>query len=162
MYSIDFEKLINNLLPWFMRKSIMKAWLGSLITTVISLYEQFLSYAASLRWDLSITGQTVLLEIMLNTKFYGESDLRKIFISDNDLEARIYLFNISEVEESAYLFNISEESDPVYIFNFSERTVMDFTVWVPDTLEFDTNYMTGLVKRNKIAGPSFDIKTYTE
>jgi len=162
MYSIDFAKLVNNLLPWFFRKPVMKGWLEALSVTIVSLYDQFIEFTEIKRWEVSITGQVAVLEIMLNTEFYDDGSLRKIFISDNDLEERIYLFNLLENQDPVYLYNLSEAQDPVYISNSDEREATDFTVWVPDTLVFDTNFMTGLVAKYKIAGPIFDIKTYTE
>lgn len=160
MYEIDFIKLINNLLPWFLRKPVMKAWLKALAAPLESLYGQFMEFIDKKRWDASITGQVAVLEIMLNKEFYNDETLRKIFISDNDLDERVYLFNLAEGQEPTYLYNDSEVFLPLFITNSDERTATDFTVWVPDNLVFDINYMTGLVKKFKMAGPVFDIKTY--
>jgi hypothetical protein len=160
MYSIDFIKLIDNLLPWFLRKPVMKAWLQSLSITVADLYDQFILFADAKRWEVSITGQVALLEIMLNKEFYDDAELRDIFIEDNDLEERIYLFNLLEEQEPVYLYNLAEEEDPVFITNSDEREGTDFTIWVPSSLVFDINYMTGLVTKYKMSGPIFDIKTY--
>ena len=162
MYSIDFVKLVNNLLPWFLRKPVMKAWLQSLSVTISDLYSQFISFTEAKRWEASLTGQVAVMEIMLNTEFYDDGSLRRIFISDNDLEERAYLFNLSEQQDPVYLYNLAEGEDPVYLTNLEERITIDFTVWVPDTLVFDINYMTGLVLKYKMAGPTFEIKTYAE
>ena len=160
MYSIDFTKLIDNLLPWFLRKPVMKAWIKALIAPVATLYAQFIIFIDKKRWEASITGQVAVLEIMLNKEFYNDESLRNIFISDNDLDERVYLFNLAESQEPTYLYNISEVIEPPFITNSDERTATDFTVWVPSNLVFDMNYMTGLVKKFKMAGPVFDIKTY--
>lgn len=162
MYSFDFDKLIENLLPWFLRKPILKSWLKSLSTPARSLYSRFEEFVGKKRWEASITGQVAVLEIMLNKEFYNDETLRKIFISDNDLEERVYLFNSPEAQAPVYLHNLNEGQEPIFITNFWERNSADFTVWVPDTLIFDINHMTGLVKKFKVAGPTFDIKTYTE
>lgn len=162
MYSIDFDKLISNLLPWFLRKPIQRAWLQALTTPLINLYTQFTAFIEKKRWEAYITGQVAVLEIMLNKEFYNDETLRKIFISDNDLDEQAYLFNTEESQDPVYLYNIGESFDPIYLSNTGERHNADFTVWVPDTLDFDMNYMTSLIIKYKMAGPNFDIKTYEE
>lgn len=160
MYSIDFDKLIDNLLPWFLRKPVMKSWLKATIAPTISLYGLFTAYIDKKRWEASLTGQVEVMEIMLNQEFYNDANSRKIFISDNDPEEMIYIHNLAENQSPFYLHNLSENEEEVYLSNLDEGIIVDFIVNVPEELEFDLNYMISLIKKYKIAGPSFEINTY--
>lgn len=163
MFSITFDTLISNLLARFHRKEKMLAWLHSLLYPVTLLYAAFLLYRDQKIYDARITGQVEWLEWMLNDKFYSDGDLRNIYIEDNnDFENEVYIFNTDEDETNTYIYNSGETADEeTYIFNTSEgMNGADFTVWVPVSLVFDMDYMSSLIIYFKLAGTTFEIKTY--
>jgi len=162
MFSINFDTLISNLLARFHRKGKMLAWLHSLLYPVTLLYASFLVYRDQKLYDARITGQVEWLEWMLNDKFYADGDLRSIYIEDNnDFENEVYIFNTHENETETYIYNTDETEPETYLFNASEGlSGSDFTVWVPEDLVFDMDYMVSLITFFKLAGTTFTIKTY--
>lgn len=164
MFNIDFHKLVVDLLPWFFRKPVWISWLGALISPVGSLYINFLSFRDMRLYESRYNGQVAELEYVLNDFYYGDGTLMRIYIEDNTESGEIYLYNIAENEDETYIYNVNEASEPeIYIFNTSEGTGgTDFIVFVPDTLVYDTDYLRGLVRKYKIAGPTFTIQNYSE
>ncbi|KAF0203152.1 MAG: hypothetical protein FD170_1424 [Bacteroidetes bacterium] len=164
MFNINFDKLIDDLLPWFLSKPVMLAWLQALLSPVSSLYDSFLSLRDVKLYEARYNGQVAELEYVLNDFYYSDGTLRRIYIDDNIEAGEIYLYNVAENEEETYIYNVEETTEPeTYIFNSSESAGgSDFIVFVPDTLVYDSDYLTSLVKKYKIAGPAFTIQTYAE
>lgn len=162
MYEIDFLKLINQLLPSFLRKAKMRAWLEVVLAPLQNRYNAFLSHREEVIFDVSVTGQVRSLEFMLNKIFYEDGHILKIYISDASRNPQVYLFQNTETHEPVYLYNTNEQYDGLYVFNTYDSPGSDFTVWVPDSLLFDLNYMRALIDRHKAAGFKYSIKYYTE
>lgn len=163
MFNFSINTLMLQLMPRFQRGAKMLAWLQALLHPVTLLYSEFLAFRDESLYDAKITGQVEWLEYMLNQKFLGNGDSRVIYIDDNEkLEGEIYVFNKSELETETYIYNTSETTeDDTFVFNTSEgKGGVDFTVWVPTTLVFDADYMNSLIVRYKLAGTTFQIKTY--
>ena len=162
MYSINFTTLIANLLPHFLRKDKMLAWLYSLLSPARYLFAEFLLYRDKKLYEARITGQVNSLEWMLNDKFYSDGGLRNIYIHDADFEEEIYIYNTYELEAKTYLFNTSESAeDNLCVYNAAEAIgSANFIVYVPVLLAFDIDYMTSLLNKFKLAGPTFEIKIY--
>lgn len=162
MFDIDFKVLISRLLPHFLRKTTMAAWINCLLSPLTWLYDQFLSFRDEKLFEAMHNGQVFSLEFMLNYKFYNDGTLRRIYITDNeDVDSELFIFNVNEQEEEIYIYNAGEiPSDDIYLYNVSEGTGDGFIVWVPVALQFDIDYMIGLITKYKLAGTTFQIKTY--
>lgn len=159
MFNIDFTKLVNDLLPWFLRLLRWKAWLMSLVAPVITLHSTFLAYRESTIFSVGTTGMVLSLENMLNVVFNAQALYPRIYISDAERKDKLYLYNTAE-GRPARLHNAGESFPPVYLTNIGESTGFDFTVWVPAALPFDHDQMFSLVAKHKAAGFQFQIKTY--
>lgn len=163
MYNIDFQQIISDLLPWFLRKPVMLAWLKALLLPVSQLYNSFLQFRGVKLYEASYNGQVAELEYVLNDYYYSDGTLRSIYIEDNTDLGEVYLYNVAELEQETHIYNVSEVTEPeTFLFNGAEGSESsDFIVFVPDSLSYDTDYLNSLIKKYKLAGPTYTIQTYT-
>lgn len=164
MFDIDFNKLISQLLPHFLRKTALMAWLNCLMAPLVWLYNQFRIFRDEMLYEVKISGQLAYLEYMLNDKFCSDGKLRTIYITDNeDQTLELFTFNSHEIEPETFIYNTGEiPSEDTYLYNIDDagQSSVDFTVWVPAALTFDNDYMNSLVVKYKLAGTTFQLKTY--
>ncbi len=161
MYNVNWDKFIDNMLPWFLRKEVIKGYLRALLTPIKNIYSAFIEFIDNRRWIGQGSGQVMPLETILNTIFYNDPFLNLIFISDKEVPEWVYLFNLAEALDPQYFYNFSEPANSVFIFNSYDPSEPDFVVNVPDSLIFDINYMKSVINRHKLAGTSYLIETYT-
>jgi len=165
MFNINWSNLISNLLPWFHVRTVMLSWLGALVHPMQALYTGFLQFREARLYETKYNGQVAELEYVLNDYYYNDGTLRTIYIEDNTDQGDTFIYNTLENEDETHIFNADEAEGDEYdtfIYNVNEGSgSSDFIVWVPDTLTFDINEITSLVRKYKMAGPSFSIETYT-
>ncbi|GAB1403026.1 hypothetical protein MASR1M74_02040 [Lentimicrobium sp.] len=159
MFNLDFQKLINNLLPWFLRGPRMRAWLEVLSSPVAWLHQKFTSQRDDTIFSVSHNGQVISLEDMLNQVFNPDNAHQRIYISDSQRKTKVYLYNKSE-NKSTRFHNLGESFPPVYLLSQNEPSGLDFTVWVHSSIPFDYDHMFSLVAGHKAAGFQFQIKTF--
>lgn len=159
MFNIEFNKLVNNLLPWFLRGPRLRAWLMSLIAPIISLHTAFLMYRSSTIFSVGTTGMVLSLESMLNDVFNPDTLYPRIYISDASRKDKLYFFNAAE-GRTTRLHNQGESFPHIYLTNIYEPSGFNFTVWVPASMSFDFSRMHSLVSKHKAAGFQFQIKTF--
>lgn len=159
MFNFDFQKLINNLLPWFLRGPRMRAWLEVLTSPVVWLHQKFTEQRDTTIFSLHHNGQVISLEDMLNRIFNPDGLHPRIYITDGERRDRVYLYNFQE-GKSTRMHNLGESFPPVYMLTQTEPSGFDFIVWVHSSITFDYAYMTGLVTKHKAAGFQFQIKTF--
>jgi hypothetical protein len=182
MYSIDFALLIKRLLPWYKRKPAMQAWLFSLVAPVKQLNDAFALYVDDVRYRLSITGQILLLEKLLNDKFNSGLPARAasstvglydgtpagIYISDpSGLILPVYVWNKVEQRPAVILYNKAEAETPTYLYNKAEVDgEFDFIVNVPYSVGNVTTDAVLLARIKawvnvyRIAGKRFNVVNY--
>lgn len=167
MFNVDFNIIIQLLLPPFLRKSKNIEWLKALVKPLIDVYTIFTTYRSSTIYSLSFTGQVIYLEKLLNDTY--NSGLTGIYIKDDNLMSVPFIFNKSEGVVNVYLYNFSESATPFYLYNQSAFISQnDFIVMVPaviySTLQQNNNQglnnMTALIKLYKLAGKRFTIQSY--
>lgn len=144
------------LLPDFLRKENMQAWIDIIASPVVFLYQDLLRFRSQKLYELGITPQVVHLERMLNDR-YDFAD-RRITIVDGVEYDPIYLFGREEVKP-VYFYARSEDA-PVTVYTRGESGDLtnDFVVLVPAAVTFDINEMTSLVKSNKLPSMRFKIQ----
>jgi len=150
MFRIDFRKLAILLLPIPLRKVKTIRFLHALLSPTAQVHSQFSKNRESHLYDLSITPQVCYLEKALNDRFdYVE---RRIYIQDSVHPSVFYIYR--SVEDKPYYMDGVK-----FIYGhkdyLAEKT--DFTVFVPNTLEFDTNEMVALLNKYKLASMKFRI-----
>lgn len=157
MYSIDWNKLVEQLLPWALRYPDMKAWLVTLIKPLVTLYNTFVSYRDSVRVKLMYTGQTIYLEKLLNDHFSSNG----IYIT-HPARTDIYIGLITE--DDPVLLPLRTESDPPMVGIIEDyESEYDFTINIPTVLTpapTDVE-VAALIDRYKLAGKSYNINRYS-
>ena len=124
--NIDFEKLIGFLLPTFLRKRKMLAWLWSLTAPLKSIHYNFYQKRNALNGDLyrlAHNGQVCYLRKLLNDNFDNEK--RRIRILDGNKFGRKYIYTRGE-NKPVYLGKIYLRQRSDYA-----DTGVDFIVEIP-------------------------------
>lgn len=151
---------IKGAIPPFWRKSRLIAWIKALISPVQTLTDDFVQFKADKKYDVSFNGQVIYLEHLLNDRF--DDTQRRIYITDSTTQI-IAPFVYNKVEQKEiYIYNKSE-STPFFLFGKNEYlTGTDFIVHVPTALLTPSVeiILVALVKRYKIAGKRFEVKTF--
>lgn len=159
MFNIDFDKLISNLIPWFLHQQAMTAWVKALISPVKRIHQHFLAYRTETLFSLLHNGQVISLEDLLNRVFNPDNLHPRIYIDDGVRELPVYLYNLAEGKNTR-LHNVGESFPSVFLRSQTEPAGTDFTVWVHNTINFNFDHMHSLVAKHKAAGFQFQIKTF--
>jgi len=165
MYNFEFIYLINNLLPHFLRKEKMLAWLVVLLKPVMLLYNEFLDYRAEKLYESQITGQVISLEKMLNDAFPEDNTgAVPIYITDSvEQEDNVLMYNASESDSLIWIFNNAEIAEPdTFLFNAAEAQSYDFFVNCDVALGVYNerqDLMISLLAKYKLSGTTYQIIT---
>lgn len=122
VFNIDFEKLVWWLIPTFLRKPIIYAYVKALVNPAAQLHQEFLNNRQSNLYKLSHNSQVFSIENVLNDKF--DTTQRRIYITDGFTKERKYVYTRAELKPlylDIVLFNREDYAD----------TGVDFIVWIP-------------------------------
>lgn len=149
-YKIDFNKLILLLLPTFLRKPKLFAYLKALISPLVSLYDIWnLNRVENIK-ILQYNSQKCYLRGVLNDKF--DPDQRRINISNTGNKSQDYIYTEAE-NLPVYLGTMWLETE----FNYAGSTV-DFLVNVPQELiNIKINEIAATIEFYVLAGKSYQI-----
>ncbi len=147
MYNIDIKKLVVLLLPTFLRRVKMVAWLHSLVTPLLVLHNDFMRIREKHLYELNHNGQVCYLRKVLNDAF--DKKQRRINITDGNKYGREYIYTRSENKPkylgTMYLRPRSDYAD----------TGVDFIVEVPQEVYNETE-MRSLIDYYKLASKRYD------
>jgi len=159
MFNIDFNNIIQLMLPPFLRKPKNIEWLKALVKPVIDLYIIFYAYRTQTLYSLCITGQVIYLEKLLNDKFNNGNV--GIYIADGSYNNAPFLYNTAEARPDTFIYKTSEGKPDLFLYNTAEYMIgNDFIVMVPVAITFDSNEMKSLINLYKLAGKQYSIQTY--
>ena len=146
MYNIDFDQVIENLIPEKLRTNSVLAFFKSMVAP-LNWLNQNVVYPWRLRMEklLSYDGMTTHLERYLNNEYslnYNPNtrgaditSVSIIYIETTANNAFRYVYNKAEQNPPIYLYNDAENSSPEYFYNLSEQpTFPPFTVWIPTSI----------------------------
>lgn len=122
-YNINWYILIIESLPTDLRKPRNIAYLKSLVSPIIWIYNRWVNNRYNNIYKMTHTGQVFSLEKMLNDQL--DPSQRRIYIEDGDAFPRVYIFKNSE-NTPRYLGTLHIHSANNYI-----DTGVDFKVFVP-------------------------------
>lgn len=155
MFNIDFNSVVIWLLPNKLRTIFNVAWLKALISQIVVVYNNFISYRTQTLYKLNHNSQVCYIESALNDAF--DSSDRRIYITDaggevvtlinrdTDLDALIIS---DDVEWGIIIHNDSAYYGGSY----------DFIVNIPYQFsEADLYRLKGIVDYYKLAGKRFDV-----
>ncbi|MEN5434082.1 hypothetical protein ABE545_10605 [Sphingobacterium faecium] len=153
IFSVDFKKLIINLLPLFFRRKGIFALIETLSSAMRTIYLMFLSKRDEHNKDLAIAPQVFSLRKVLND--YFDAGDRSIRIEDAELSERTYIFTEGE-QQPLFL-----DDDEVYIYTEAElNAAIGFVVIVPESLNniAEKARLTAMINKYKLAGKQYTIR----
>jgi hypothetical protein len=169
MFKSDINNTVKLLIPSFLRKPKVIAWLKVLISQVKSLMATFTAYRTDALFLLAHDSQVIYLEHYLNAKFNPKGNANDpnyegngIYISDAQPAAGTYLYNGFEQNPDTYLYNVSENGPDTNLYNsieFSDR--IGFIINVPTYFNIDDAELSDFVKKLRLAGKLVNIQNYT-
>lgn len=131
VFVIDFNRLVMLLLPTFLRKVKMVAWLQMLVTPIKMVYSDFMNNRAENLNNLQHNGQVCYLRCLLNDKF--DPVLRRIRITNGSAFEAVYAFTYLEAQPkylgSLYLRQYIDYAD----------NGIDFMVIIPADLKLQNS-----------------------
>lgn len=131
-YKVDYNKLAILLLPTFLRKPKLVAFIQALIAPIDSIYYQWSNWRVKNIYKLEHTGQICYLRGSLNDDF--DPVERRIRVIDSQLYDTTYIF--TEAEEQDVWLATEDEPDTLWLRTEVETadTGLDFLVYVPEAL----------------------------
>jgi hypothetical protein len=161
LYQVNWYRLIQQLLPSFLRKPVQQLWLYALLGPLAELHAVFLAYRTDKLRELSYNGQTINMEAMLN--YYWPSGGGGIFIENNPQQLPVvYTYYQVEQQPPLYIFANGEAAPPTYIYSDAEYLAgnVDFIIWVPVATVYTEAAMRARVDLYRAAGKRYRIQTY--
>jgi len=156
MYCVNWKKLVKLLLPTFLRRPVLVAFLQVCVKPVEEIHAEFLQ--AKKEWDyrLAHDGKVWSLEEVLNDKF--DDDERRIYISDTVFQDDIYVGN-RDNRDQVYISSGDDDGTTIHIGSAPQYYVQaDFIVHVPAELLPDSDIaLKNTVNLYKIAGKTYII-----
>jgi hypothetical protein len=162
MYNLDIDSLVFKRTPPDLRLPKYVAWMQNMLSPMQTVNADFVSTMNGLKEELSINGQTMILEWALNQKWPAAGG--GILIDNTpDHKPRYYIFG--EDENQGFLGYVRSEDEGfpplIYLYGEEEYEVEnDFTVKVPASLDFDTDEMKAFINKYKLADKRYKIETY--
>lgn len=157
-YNVDIYKLGAYLLPPFLRKKRLYAFLCVFLYPFYWLCKVFKDYRKTSLQKLNVNGQVAYIEKKLNDEF--ELENREIYITDSDalIPNPSYMYSDIVITMTIY----PEESENVLYLESGDVSVKseDYIVNVPSFLEDQIEKIRTLVEYNKPAGRTYKINLY--
>lgn len=109
-FNTTFARVIHWLVPSFIRGSRMSAWLNALAAPMQHIREELLLYRAAKNHEISMTGQRIYLERLLNDLY-------------DPVQRRIRVVRINFIQVS-YSYNRAEAASDRFEYNRLDRTLL--------------------------------------
>ena len=157
---VNFKKLVELLLPTFLRKSVTLAFLTSNIKPLDTLYEETL-------YKMQHTCQVLSLEKMLNEYFevpgYNHQNheaTKKVKIKDEYFPPENYIYKVGEFRPTVDYNNNNLWLDEDDVFLEDDVPHFDFVIWIPLGYIFELEQLTAIMNYYKLAGKNYRIERY--
>ena len=148
--TLNIDKLVVLLLPTFLRKPKLVAWLRTLATPLHKLLYTFQQARTADLYNLAHNSQVCCLRKALNDEF--DPQQRRIRIEDGKQNERLYIYPRS-ANKPLYLGKVFLYQRGDYIDGG-----VDFIVVLPEGLEYDKYKLGALVNFYKLAGKRWTIE----
>lgn len=167
-YSLDVTKLANRLIPHFVRKPVMKAFVHALLAPLGTVNRAFLEFVAEKRVEANMNSQTMLLEHYLNRTFggYFRSPSDRIEIIHSTSSGLPVYLELEEGVIDPVVYNAREafQADQIHALEFTAERAgslpYNFRVSVPAHFEERRDVLgrlVSLIEKYKIGGFGYDI-----
>lgn len=155
---IDFNNLINKLLPFSKRKDKLTAFLYLILHPLKAVNIMYNQFKADTDYRLIFNGQIIYLEHYLNDLY--DNTQRRIYIQDTANSTYNYIYNAAELLPPLFVYN-ANENIPVYLINNNEALEnIDFIVFVPSSITFNEKVVREQIDYYKAAGKKYKIETF--
>lgn len=151
-YNLNINKLVELLLPTFLRKEKMLAWLRALHFPLIKIVDDFNFNRNQNLYNLAHNGQVCYLRKVLNDRF--DVSERRIKITDGNRYKRQYIYTQGE-QKPKYLGMIYLRQNADY-----SDTGVDFIVLIPNGLKYNKFEVKALIDFYKLASKRYKIEHY--
>lgn len=151
-YNLNINKLVGLLLPTFLRKEKMLAWLRALHFPLIKIVDDFNFNRNQNLYNLAHNGQVCYLRKALNDRF--DVSERRIKITDGNKYNRQYIYTLGE-QKPKYLGMIYLRQNADY-----SDTGVDFIVLIPNGLKYNKFEAKALIDFYKLASKRYKIEHY--
>jgi hypothetical protein len=150
-YNIDYKKLVILMLPTFLRKPVIVAYLQSLIAPIVTIHDLWKEKRIIDWYKLDHTGQVCKLRKVLNDAL--DPSERRIYIGDGNSFPRKYIYTRAE-NKPTFLGKIYVYQNAEYI-----GTGSDFIVYVPqEIIDTEINKLNALIIFYKLASKRYQIR----
>jgi hypothetical protein len=155
-YKIDFNRLGILLLPTFLRKQNLVAFIQTLLLPIDSLYYIWYNWRIDNIIKIEHSGQVCYLRKILNDEF--DPVRRKIRLESGNLFETTYIYTVGEGKD--VLLYTENENKTIWLRTESETadSGLDFIVWVPsDVYKASFFKLHALIKFYKAGGQRYNI-----
>ena len=158
IYKLSYKKLSAMLVPTFLRKPRILAFVQALAFPLKVMHNELMQYRSEAMYRLVHNGQVCRLEKVLNDAF--DSVERRIYIKDGLTFIRRYIYSPDE-DKPLYIYS-PDENKPVYIHeSVAQERDADFVVVLPSLIAWPQEVLYQLkatVNYYKVAGKTFRIE----
>ena len=155
----DFKKLAKKVLPHFLRKERIIAFVSSSIRPLKTVNDLLLDLRDDIELKLSFSAETISLEKFLNDNF--DPSNKNIFISDTLIIEELFIRRNEELRPAPFIFLNSEAKPPRFIYRNEEFEVQsDYIINIPASVVFDEDVVRSEVNTYNLAGKKFEIVTF--
>lgn len=158
IFQTDFKRLLQQLLPTFLRKPLIKAFISAISSAINALRNRFNLNRDRNLYNLSITPQVCYLEKVLNDKF--DFTQRRIYINNGDWRAAVSVFLVAENNPVALYLTSENQPIPLYLQTENGYISESFMINVPTELQPSEQDLRGIVNLFKLAGKVYSINYF--
>ncbi|MDA6072095.1 hypothetical protein NJT12_20930 [Flavobacterium sp. AC] len=155
-FDINWDVLVVNLTPTFLRKPALIAYANALVSQVQSLHYKWYNWRIDNIYKIEHTWQVCYLRGSLNDKF--DPIERRIYIGNGLLYETQYIF--TEAEEQDVWLETESEPETIWLRTESETadTGLDFIVYAPEEIyKTQLDALHAHVKFYKAGGKRYNI-----
>ncbi|MDD4373494.1 MAG: hypothetical protein PHG67_06225 [Bacteroidales bacterium] len=175
MYSINWQKLTQGLLPSFIGDKLL-AYASAKHKPLEQLHALWLKIRDALIAETNQTGQVIALEYLLNRKFGGITDkilaykpatyfhetgpaqVLPIYIEQTDPLIKPYLYN--KAEQKPLFVGNNNEAFEIFLININDNSFSDFIVHYHVSIQLDVTHFKALINKYKLAGFTYKLQPY--
>jgi hypothetical protein len=156
--TLDFYKLVQLLLPTFLRKPKLILFLSCIIRPLDRIYQETL-------YKMQHDGKTIYLEKMLNEYYkvvgYDPNNhdaTKQIVIDDLPEIEKLYIFQ--DLEDNVSFLEDADSSSDVFLDNETEGVVnYSWIIYIPATIAYDEPTVRALVDSYRYFGKKYKIES---
>lgn len=156
-YEVNYNKLVQLLLPTCLRGQLITGVLRAMVTPIGVLHGSLMSFRTEKRYRIQHNGQVCYLRAVLNDRF--DPLKRGITITEEENpESGVMLYHREQERRVHIPMRTEGRRVPIFRKNFGGSTACGFWVNIPSRLVYvSENELCGVVNEYKLAGTKYGI-----